>query len=68
MAAPGKTPQAVVSRLNAELLKVLAAPDRVPRLAGFNVPAQSSTPNQLAQLLDADIKHWTDVIKLAGIP
>jgi hypothetical protein len=25
-------------------------------------------PTQLAQLLDADIKRWTDVIQKAGIP
>ena len=68
LAAPGKTPPAVVSRLNAELVKVLATPDMVQRLAGFNVQAQSSTPAQLAQLLDADIKRWTDVIQKAGIP
>jgi tripartite-type tricarboxylate transporter receptor subunit TctC len=68
LAAPGKTPPAVVSRLNAELVKVLAMPDMVQRLAGFNVQAQSSTPTQLAQLLDADIKRWTEVIQKAGIP
>jgi tripartite-type tricarboxylate transporter receptor subunit TctC len=68
LAAPGKTPAAVISRLNTELVKVLAMPDMVQRLAGFNVQAQSSTPTQLAQLLDADIKRWTDVIQKAGIP
>ena len=68
LAAPGKTPAAVVNRLNAELVKVLAMPDMVQRLAGFNVQAQSSSPVQLAQLLDTDIKRWTDVIQKAGIP
>jgi quinolinate synthase len=33
LAAPGKTPAAVVNRLNAELVKVLATPDMVQRLA-----------------------------------
>jgi tripartite-type tricarboxylate transporter receptor subunit TctC len=31
------------------------------------VQAQSSTPNQLAQLLDSDIQRWTEVIQKAGI-
>jgi tripartite-type tricarboxylate transporter receptor subunit TctC len=31
------------------------------------VQAQSSTPGQLAQLLDSDIKRWTEVIQKAGI-
>jgi tripartite-type tricarboxylate transporter receptor subunit TctC len=68
LAAPGKTPQAVVDRLSAELAKVLAEPEMVQRLAGFNVQAQASTPMQLAQLLDADIKRWSEVIQKAGIP
>ena len=68
LAAPGKTPQAVVARLSTEVAKVLADPAMVQRLAGFNVQAQSSTSSQLAQLLDADIKRWTEVIQKAGIP
>ena len=68
LAAPGKTPQAVVDKLNAELAKVLTAPDMVQRLAGFNVEAKASTPAQLTQLLDVDIKRWSEVIQKAGIP
>jgi tripartite-type tricarboxylate transporter receptor subunit TctC len=68
LAAPGKTPKAVVDKLSAELAKVLAAPDMVQRLAGFNVEAKASTPAQLAQWLDTDIKRWSEVIQKAGIP
>lgn len=67
LAAPGKTPKAVVERLSAELAKVLAQPEMVQRLAGFNVRAQSSTPAQLSQLLDRDIVRWSEVIAKAGI-
>ena len=67
LAAPGKTPRAVVERLSAEVAKVVAQPEIVQRLAGFNVRAQSSTPAQLAQLLDRDIVRWTEVIQRAGI-
>jgi signal recognition particle GTPase len=67
LAAPGKTPPAVVSRLNAEVMKVLADPATVQRLAESNVQAQSSTLGQLAQLLDGDINRWSAVIQKAGI-
>jgi tripartite-type tricarboxylate transporter receptor subunit TctC len=67
LAAPGKTPQAVVTRLNTEVTKVLTDPAMVQRLAGFNVQAQSSTSSQLAQLLETDIKRWSEVIQKAGI-
>lgn len=67
LAAPGKTPQAVVEKLSTEVGKVLAQPDMVQRLAGFNVQAKSSTPAQLAQLLNNDIQRWRQVITQAGI-
>ena len=67
LAAPGKTPKAVVERLSAEVAKVIAQPETVQRLAGFNVRAQSSTPAQLAQLLERDIVRWSEVIQRAGI-
>ena len=67
LAAPGKTPKAVVERLSAEVAKVIAQADTVQRLAGFNVRAQASTPGQLAQLLDREIVRWTEVIQKAGI-
>ena len=68
LAAPGKTPQAVVDRLSTAVAKLLAEPEMVQRLAGFNVQAKASTPNQLAQLLERDIARWTEVIQRAGIP
>ncbi len=67
LAAPGKTPKAVVDRLSVAVAKVLADPEMVQRMAGFNVQARASTPAQLAQLLDRDILRWTEVIQRAGI-
>ena len=67
LAAPGKTPPAIVQRLHAEVVKVLTDPAMVQRLGGFNVQAQSSTPGQLAQLLDTEIQRWSAVIQKAGI-
>jgi tripartite-type tricarboxylate transporter receptor subunit TctC len=67
LAAPGKTPKAVVDRLSQEVAKVLAQPEMIQRLAGFNVQAKASSPAQLAQLLDSDIKRWSDVIVKAGL-
>ena len=68
LAAPGKTPADVVARLSADVAKVLAEPEMVQRLASFNVDAKSSTPAQLTEWLDNDIKRWTAVIQKAGIP
>ena len=67
LAAPGKTPKAVVERLSLEVAKILAQPDMVQRLAGFNVKAQASSPAQLGVLLEREIARWGDVIQRIGI-
>jgi tripartite-type tricarboxylate transporter receptor subunit TctC len=67
LAAPGKTPKAVLDRLSTEVAQVLGQPEMVQKLAGFNVQARASTPAQLAQLLERDMARWGEVIQKAGI-
>jgi tripartite-type tricarboxylate transporter receptor subunit TctC len=67
LAAPGKTPKAVVERLSHEVTQVLNQPEMVQKLASFNVQARSSTPAQLGQLLERDMARWSEVIQKAGI-
>lgn len=67
LAVPAKTPKDIVAKLNRELVRILALPDVKQRLYDLMLVAQSSTPEQLAQLLDSDIKKWTDVIERAKI-
>ena len=67
LAVPAKTPKVVVDRLSQALARILVQPEMVQRLASFNVQAKASTPAQLAQLLDSDIKRWSDVITKAGL-
>jgi tripartite-type tricarboxylate transporter receptor subunit TctC len=67
LAAPAKTPRAVVERLSAEVAKVLAQPDMVKRLGELGIQARASTPAQLGQLLDREITRWSEVIHKAGI-
>ena len=68
LAAPARTPAAVIARLNLEAQKALNHPDVKKRLADLNVAAKYSTPEQLGRLLDADMVRWSDVIQKAGIP
>ena len=67
LAAPAKTPRAVVERLSGEVAKVLAQPEMVKRLAELGIQARASTPAQLGQLLDREITRWSEVIHKAGI-
>ena len=68
LAAPAKTPPAVIARLNKEITAALNAPDVKKKLAELNVDAQASTPEQTAALLASDIRRWGEVITRAKIP
>ena len=67
LAVPAKTPKDIVAKLNRELVRILALPDVKQRLADLTLVAQSSTPEQQAQLLDSDIKKWANVIERSKI-
>jgi tripartite-type tricarboxylate transporter receptor subunit TctC len=67
LAAPAKTPQAVIDKLNAaanEALKSAAVQDK---LLGLGVRPQGGTPQQLRALLEREIRHWGDIIRGAKI-
>lgn len=68
LAAPARTPPAVIARLNRELVALLAAPDIRKKLHELNVEAVSSTPQQAADLLASDVRRWGEVITRAKIP
>lgn len=68
LAAPAKTPKDIVARLNREVKAALDAPDVKKRLLDLNIDATYSTPEQLATLLAAEIRRWSDVIARAKIP
>ncbi len=68
LAAPAKTPKDIVARLNREVQAAVASPDVKKRLLDLNIDATSSTSAQLADLLAAEIKRWSEVIAYAKIP
>ena len=68
LAAPSKTPAAVIARLNQEINAAVNNPEVAKKLRELNVQAQASTPEQTAKLLQSEIKRWGDVIVQAKIP
>ena len=68
LAAPSKTPKDIVARLNREVKAALDSPDVKKRLLDLNIDATYSTPEQLATLLAAEIRRWSEVISKAKIP
>jgi len=64
---PARTPQPLVSRLNAEILKVLQLPATRERFAAEGFEAVGNTPAQFAAYIKAEQIKWGKVIKDAGI-
>jgi tripartite-type tricarboxylate transporter receptor subunit TctC len=67
LAAPAKTPPAVVDKINREVQAVLALPAVKQKLAALDVVARGSTPQQLRELLASETRRWGEVIARAGI-
>ena len=68
LAAPAKTPASVIARLNKDIAAAVNAPDVKKKLHDLSVEAQSSSPEQAAELLASEIKRWGEVIVRAKIP
>jgi tripartite-type tricarboxylate transporter receptor subunit TctC len=67
LAAPAKTPRAIIDRINKEANAALAAPDVKQRLEELGVEARGGTPEALRELLVAEIGKWKAVIERAKI-
>lgn len=64
---PANLPKDVVTRLNAEVRKVIENPDIKKQLGERGMDAFSGTPEQLAKFVDEQLVLWTRLIKDAGI-
>jgi tripartite-type tricarboxylate transporter receptor subunit TctC len=68
VAAPVKTPPAIIERLNKEVRAAVASPDVKKRLQDLGIDARAGAPEQLRERLVADIAKWGAVIEKANIP
>jgi len=65
---PHGTPPPIVERVNAEVMKVLASPDVVAKLAAMGIdPARPNTPADFATFMRDDVARWKKVVKEASI-
>jgi tripartite-type tricarboxylate transporter receptor subunit TctC len=64
---PAATPPAIVERLNAAIVKGLAAPDARERLGALGGEVGGSTPEQFAARIRAESDKWAKLIKTLGL-
>jgi tripartite-type tricarboxylate transporter receptor subunit TctC len=65
--APAGTPPAIITRINAETVKVLARPDVKAALNAQGLEVISSTPEQFATHIQSEIARMTKIAATAGI-
>jgi len=65
--APAATPQAVITRLNNEVVRVLRSPDVVERFAAQGVDVIGGTPQEFAAFIKQDVEKYAKLVKTAGI-
>jgi tripartite-type tricarboxylate transporter receptor subunit TctC len=63
LVAPAGTPKEVVTKLNAEMLRILNLPELRERTRSQGIELAGSTPEQFSAFLKADIAKWTQVIR-----
>jgi tripartite-type tricarboxylate transporter receptor subunit TctC len=66
--APGGLPGALLTKLNADLVKVLQTPDLQRRLADQGIDAVSSTPSEFVAYIRSETAKWAKVVRDANIP
>jgi tripartite-type tricarboxylate transporter receptor subunit TctC len=67
MLAPAKTSPAIVNKINAEMVKMIADPPFAQRLIDLGSEPQSSSPGELRAYMRKESERWDRIIKSAGL-
>jgi tripartite-type tricarboxylate transporter receptor subunit TctC len=65
--APARTPPETITRLNQEIVKLLALPDVRKRLDGLDMQPIGSSPEQMASHIEAELVKWAKVVRDAKL-
>ena len=66
--APAQTPRPVISRLNAEIVKILNSVDTQDRFAKIGFDPSPSTAEEFDEYIKTEVTRWGKVVRDAGIP
>lgn len=65
--APANMPEAMVTRLNAELIRVIRSPEVRSQLVGQGAEVATMTPAETQRFFNTEKVRWASVVKQAGI-
>src|ERR1700733_15989473 len=61
--APKGTPQPIIDRLNAELVKALADPKVKEKIRSVGFEAESDTPQEFGQFVESELGKWQKAVR-----
>jgi len=64
--APARTPAAVISRLNADIVAVLKMPEVNRRLVALGADVVPNSPEEFGRFVRDEIQKWAKVVKASG--
>lgn len=67
LAAPARTPRAIIDRLHAEMVKIVNMPDVRERFEAQHAEIVGGTPDAMAKFVASEIAQWTTVAKAGNI-
>jgi tripartite-type tricarboxylate transporter receptor subunit TctC len=67
LTGPAKLPREIVAKVNADVIKIVNAPELRERLKAEGSDPVGSTPDQFAAFLRDEIAKWAKVIKFANV-
>jgi tripartite-type tricarboxylate transporter receptor subunit TctC len=66
VSAPANVPKDIVQRLSSEIVKASKSPEFNRRMTELGYQVIGSSPEQMASMIQAEIKRWPPVIKASG--
>jgi tripartite-type tricarboxylate transporter receptor subunit TctC len=67
VAAPPKTPKAIVNKINADIDEILKMPEVKEKLGKFSAEVYGGSPEKASKYIKEEIARWAAVIKAANI-
>ena len=64
--APAATPRDIVSRVHAEVVRILRLPEVRESLTAQGADIVGNTPEQFAAWIRVEVKKWAEVIRVSG--
>jgi tripartite-type tricarboxylate transporter receptor subunit TctC len=67
IAAPAKTPRAIIDRLNKEINVVLALPEVRSKFQELGIDSRGGSPEDLRNILESEIDKWNNLVTVMNI-